>query len=128
MDDSPRVAELRRRLEEATAGLQRQRRELEAVRRGLETATSSSTSRDHTVTVTVGARGDVASLHFHGTRYRALPPAELEHLIVETIAAARAHMAARVSEAFQPYLPAGSPLAPLMAGADADPFANLGEA
>ena len=124
-----RVAELQRRLDAAVAGLEKQRRDLDAVRHGLETATSSSTSRDHTLTVTVRARGEVEAVHFHGTRYRALPPAELEKLIVETIAAARAQMATRVAEAFQPYLPAGSQLAALMAGGEAaDPFRAGGAA
>jgi DNA-binding protein YbaB len=113
------IAEMQQRLDDVLADVAQRQRGLDQVRQSLETAQESSTSANHALTVTVGARGDVVKVHFHGTRYRSMPAAQLEQMIVDEIATARAAMLTRVTEAFQPHVPAGSGLAALMAGGDA---------
>ncbi|GAA2030357.1 hypothetical protein GCM10009839_32580 [Catenulispora yoronensis] len=115
---SPRVMEMRARLEEALAGIEERRAGLDRARASLADAETSSTSRDHVVTVTVSARGVLQRVKFNGTRYRSMPAAELENSIVEAVAAARAEMAGRVTEVFRPFLPEGSDLPARMAGSE----------
>lgn len=55
----------------------------------LATLTASATSPDGLVTAVVSGRGELCRLEFGTRRYRDLPPAELAHAIVETVALAR---------------------------------------
>lgn len=54
-----------------------------------QNATHEKRSKDRRVSASVGPRGDLKSLAFHGESYRKMPAKELADLIVKTVNAAR---------------------------------------
>jgi DNA-binding protein YbaB len=113
---SPHVMAAQQRFEQAMADLERTRAKLAEIRDQLNDAQVSKESKDHLVTVTVNRTGQLTGIRFRGTRYRSLPTAELEALLVDTIGAAREEMLSRVGEAFQPLFPQSSSLGDLLSG------------
>ncbi|MER5767849.1 YbaB/EbfC family nucleoid-associated protein [Streptomyces sp. NPDC001985] len=72
-------------LKEIMADFEKTRDTFLDVQRRLSSLESAVQSPDRTLTVTVDARGELSSLAFRGTGYRALPPARLAELIVTTV-------------------------------------------
>jgi DNA-binding protein YbaB len=92
----------------------------EDLQEGLAAAASTATSRDGTVTVTVGPNGGLRDLRL-GHRAVELGAAGLTALILETTRTAQRQVAAKVREAFQP-LGAGTEAMDLYLDAVPDDF------
>jgi hypothetical protein len=77
----------------------------------------STRSRDRSLSVGLGAGGVLTELTFHTTAYREMAPAELSRLVLDTITAARAEYAERISELMAPVREgAALPFEEIMAG------------
>ncbi|WP_333769018.1 YbaB/EbfC family nucleoid-associated protein [Streptomyces sp. IBSBF 2435] len=107
---------LKEQLDEAMGELQEHQQKLATLHEELRKATATVRSKDRTLEVTIGNRGDVQEIHFHGTDYRMMAPVELSAVLVETIAAARREMAGKVNAAFAPLRGFGARLRESMAG------------
>jgi hypothetical protein len=110
------TAPLQNRVQQALDELRVQRERLARAQTQLAGSATKVTSKDHLLTVTLDERGDLASLVFHGTRYRRVAPTELAAVVVETLRTARAQALERMTELFAPFFPAGMPLQDLMRG------------
>jgi DNA-binding protein YbaB len=60
-----------------------------AMQRQLQTISTTATSANGLVTVTLGPQGEIRTLAFGSRAYREMAPAELAHAIVDTIERAR---------------------------------------
>jgi len=105
-------------IQQAMAEFAQQRARLSQARSDLEQLTVSASSKDHLVTVTLGASGEVKEIKFHRTDYAAMAPAELSAVLVETLARAREKAAAGVQEAFGSLAGFGAGLRDSLAGGD----------
>jgi DNA-binding protein YbaB len=103
-------------LDEAYAELERSK----AALTGLQTETlghsTTVTSKNRDISVTVDGRGEVTGIKFHTRSFRIMPATELASLLVETIGEARRASLTRVAAAFESMLPAGLPLSQMMSG------------
>jgi hypothetical protein len=77
------------RLDELRADYGRLRDAALRAQERMRTATATVTSAKGLVTAVVGAQGDLQSLVFNSRAYRDLPPAELSHVVVDTVRRAR---------------------------------------
>lgn len=93
-------------LDRAVAEAERLGAAAEELRAGMAAVTAEATSRDRCLTVTVGAAGELAAVAFHGDAYRALAPAELADVLVETARRARDLGRTRVEECARRLWPA----------------------
>ncbi len=93
------------RVEAAMRELREQQRRLQEVQNQLASEGVSVTSRDHMVTVTLDARGEVSGITFHSTKFRRMAPAELGSVITQTIRQARQRAMEQVIAAYQDFLP-----------------------
>jgi DNA-binding protein YbaB len=92
--------------EAALAALEREQRKLADVTRVIDEETVTVRAKDRSLSITLDGRGEVTNIAFNGTKYRAMAPAELAHLLVETIRAGRAQCVQKMAEAMgQPSLP-----------------------
>jgi DNA-binding protein YbaB len=110
------VASLDDQLDGAMRELREFQRRMLATREEVRRTTVSVRSKDRTLTVTLGARGDVREIAFHGGGYRAMPPAELSAVLVETLNAARTELTEKVQAAFGPHRDFGRRLRESMTG------------
>lgn len=92
----------RSRLEELVAESERRVRAALTVQRDLAALRASVRSRDRSISVSVDARGALTGITFHTDGYRAMAPAELTRLILDTVKAADGQLAARVRETTAP--------------------------
>ncbi|MEU3698882.1 YbaB/EbfC family nucleoid-associated protein [Streptomyces griseoviridis] len=77
----------------------------EAVARAKEDLSRASVSKhspDRSVRVSVGPQGEVTSLEFLDGKYKKMSPTDLSSVILQAINAARADMARRVMDVFDP--------------------------
>ncbi|MDP9792688.1 DNA-binding protein YbaB [Catenuloplanes nepalensis] len=118
---------LHNQVEAAYAELSRQRAALAEVQTGLASTTSTVTSRNRAVSVTVDSRGAVTEIRFPTGAQRSMASAELGALLVETIEAARSEAMHRTVAAFDGLLPEGLPVAELLLGSGPgdDPVPDL---
>ncbi|EWM19092.1 YbaB/EbfC family nucleoid-associated protein [Kutzneria sp. 744] len=92
--------------EAALAALEREQRKLADVTRVIDEETVTVRAKDRSLSITLDGRGEVTNIAFNGTKYRAMAPAELAHLLVETIRAGRAQCVQKMTAAMgQPALP-----------------------
>ncbi len=82
-------ASLEQQIEESIAELRATRLAVDEARRLAAEARVTEKSKNRMISVTVGSRGDLQALNFHGETYRSLAPAELAKLIVDTVDRAR---------------------------------------
>ncbi|GHG03239.1 YbaB/EbfC family nucleoid-associated protein [Streptomyces hydrogenans] len=85
-------------LKDAMSALHEQRDKMLEAKRELDAATTSVTSRDRMVSVTVGPQGQVISMTFHTKAYQSMAPAELAAALVTVLNEARARMGSEVIE------------------------------
>ncbi|MFC8711900.1 YbaB/EbfC family nucleoid-associated protein [Streptomyces sp. NPDC057197] len=95
-------------LGDMTERLKAQRERLIAAQRELNSRTTTVRSKDRTVSVTVGARGEVRDIRFHTEDYRAMDPARLSRALVEIVTRAQQQAAKEAYEAFAPLRGAGA--------------------
>ncbi|MFJ3902992.1 YbaB/EbfC family nucleoid-associated protein [Streptomyces sp. NPDC090025] len=98
------------RIKEAMASLTAHRDRMMEVRTELEAASTSVTSKDRMVSVTVGPQGQVVSLTFHTTAYQQMAPAELATALIRVLNDARARMGEQVTEKIKGFADFGSTL------------------
>ncbi|WAL66526.1 YbaB/EbfC family nucleoid-associated protein [Amycolatopsis cynarae] len=85
-------------VEQALADLEREKRKLREVSRIWEEGTTTVRSKDNSFSMTFDGRGELTDLTFNGSKYRSLPPAQLAHLIIETLRQGRNQAVAKVQE------------------------------
>jgi hypothetical protein len=85
-------------VEQALADLEREKRKLRDVGKIWDEASTTVRSKDNSFSMTFDGRGELTDLTFSGNKYRTLPPAQLAHLIVETLQQGRAEAVAKVQE------------------------------
>ena len=95
---SPYAHELERLREE----YRRTRDEFVEVGKKLRSLTSTVTSPDGSLTVTVGSQGDLTELKFNNEKYRDQRPKELAAAIQDTLLKARDEMANQVRDVMPP--------------------------
>jgi DNA-binding protein YbaB len=95
-------------VEAAMRELRSSRERLMALRSTMSEASTTVSSKDKAISVTVDGRGAVTGIAFHSAKFRRMAPAELGAALVDTIGAARQSALERVAETFQPMFP--SPL------------------
>jgi YbaB/EbfC DNA-binding family len=103
-------------IERAYAQFEASKRAIGELRGQLRGGTTTATSRNRALTVTVDGHGELSEIKFLTRSYRIMPSIELAALLVETIGEARRLSLAKATEAFQAVLPAGLPLAELVGG------------
>src|SRR5689334_622864 len=77
---------------------------------------ATATSAKGSVRVTVDAHGTVTELTFTSSDYRTMPPAELSHVVLDTIGKARARAHELTKEALGGLDPAGLSVEDVMSG------------
>ncbi len=103
-------------LHQAMATLKDQRDRIESAKAELASRTTSATSADHLVTVTVDAQNTVVGMKFHTTRYRSMAPEQLARTLVDVLGRARREMADTVVEVFGPLMDQRDDLRAAMTG------------
>lgn len=92
--------------EAALASLDREHQKLTEVTNMIDQESTTVRSKDRSVSMDFDGRGEVTAITFHGTKYRGMAPAELSHLLVETIRAGRAQCMQKVADAMgEDFLP-----------------------
>lgn len=115
------------RVAKAMAELQAVEAAVARAEEDLRNTALTARSRDRTVEVTVGPQGELAGLRFLDGRYRTMTGAQLAASVLEASEQARAEMAYRVREIFEPITrPSG--IAPEFGGFDVDWDRILGPA
>jgi DNA-binding protein YbaB len=103
-------------VEAAMQELQRSRERLVALRSTMSEASTTVSSKDKAISVTVDGRGAVTGIAFHSAKFRKMAPAELGAALVDAIAAARQSALERVAETFQPMFPSALPAKDVLSG------------
>lgn len=80
---------------------------------------SATVSKDGSVEVTVGPRGELSDLRFLGSKFREMSSAELGAAIIEAVEAGRAQARREAARRFRP-LDTPGPQVPELAGLDID--------
>ncbi|GHF44847.1 DNA-binding protein YbaB [Amycolatopsis bartoniae] len=86
-------------IEEAMADLEREKRKLQEVGKVWEEASTTVRAKDNSFAMTFDGRGELSDLTFNGNKYRTLPPAQLAHLIMETLRQGRTQAMEKVQKA-----------------------------
>lgn len=103
-------------IEAAMAEFQEHQRKLVSARAKLEKSSTTASSKDHLVTVTLGISGAVKAIKFNRTDYVSMAPAELSAVLVETINKAREKAAAKAQDSFSALTGYGENLRTALAG------------
>jgi len=103
-------------IEQAYAELERQKEALADVQSQLVDLTTTVTSKNRALTVTVDARGAVTAIKFLTSGYRQMAGPELAGLLIETMNQARDEAMARTVAQFQSILPDSMPLHDMVQG------------
>jgi hypothetical protein len=92
--------------EAALSSLDRERQKLTEVTNMIDEESTTVRSKDRSVSMDFDGRGEITAITFHGTKYRTMAPAELSHLLLETIRAGRAQCLQKVADAMgEDFLP-----------------------
>ncbi|MEU1518964.1 YbaB/EbfC family nucleoid-associated protein [Streptomyces sp. NPDC005811] len=90
------------RLAQAMEALESTRAAVAAADERLRAASVTVLSKDRSVEVTVGPQGEVTALKFSDGKYRAMAPAQLSAVILQTLGEARSRMARQVLDTYRP--------------------------
>ncbi|MEU4339263.1 YbaB/EbfC family nucleoid-associated protein [Micromonospora lupini] len=93
--------------EYAAGAIADHQRAVDEFEKRVEESRTSVTAKNRAVVATVDGRGDLTDLKFPTRAYRAMAPAELSALLVETVAAARDQARAEMNQLVQSVLPTG---------------------
>ena len=107
---------LHNQIEQAYAELERQKDALADVQAQLAGVSTTVTSKNRALTVTVDARGAVTAIKFLTGGYRQMAGPELAGLLIETMDQARNEAMARTVAQFQSILPDSMPLHDMVEG------------
>ncbi|MEV6229741.1 YbaB/EbfC family nucleoid-associated protein [Saccharopolyspora shandongensis] len=105
-------------MEAAMAELRAQQAKIRDAQEQTQKETTSATSKDRMITVTVDHQQRLTAVRFDGTRYRSLAPAELANRIVELVREAQEDAAGKALAMFAQLAPTGfgSDIADVMGG------------
>ncbi|MFG3237359.1 YbaB/EbfC family nucleoid-associated protein [Streptomyces antibioticus] len=90
------------RLAKAMEALETTRAAVADAEERLRSASVTLMSKDRSLEITVGARGELTAMKFHDGKYRAMAPTQLAAVIMQTLGEARSRMARQVLETYQP--------------------------
>lgn len=107
---------LHNRIEEAFAELQNAQAAIAGAQETLAGSTSSFTTHNRALTVTVDSQGRLTEVVFHTGAYRSMAPAELGTLLVEAARAAQDDAAQSAMATFQAVMPGNGMLDHLFSG------------
>ena len=107
---------LEEHLHQTMVTLRDQRDRIEAAKAELASRTTSATSPDRMVTVTMNAENSVVGLKFNTTKYRSMPPEQLARTLLDVLERARREMADTVVEVFGPLMDQHDDLRAAMTG------------
>lgn len=85
--------------EAALASLDREQRKLSDITKTLSEAVTTVKAKDRSLTVDFDGRGEITAITFQGSKYRNMAPAELSHVLLETIRIGRAECVQKLTEA-----------------------------
>lgn len=92
--------------EAALSSLDREHRKLTEVTNMINETSTSVRSKDRSVSMDFDGRGEITAITFHGSKYRSMAPAELSHLLLETIREGRAQCLQKMADAMgEDFLP-----------------------
>jgi hypothetical protein len=83
-------ADPRATAEGALAKVEEETRKLGELGKHWDEASTTVRARDHSFEMTFDGRGELAELVFNSAKYRAMPPAQLAQIIIETLREGRA--------------------------------------
>jgi DNA-binding protein YbaB len=95
---TPENASLAEATEKAMQAFEGEQRKLTDLQEKMEEDSSTVRSKDRSLSMTFDGRGELTGMKFHGTKFRSMAPAELGHLIVETVRAGRTQYLEKMSE------------------------------
>lgn len=95
---TPENASLAEAAENAMRAFEGQQRKLTDLQQRMEEDSTSVRAKDRSLSLTFDGRGELTGMKFHGTKFRSMAPAELAHLIVETVRAGRTQYLEKMSE------------------------------
>ncbi|MFD2420680.1 YbaB/EbfC family nucleoid-associated protein [Amycolatopsis pigmentata] len=95
---TPENAALAEATEAAMRTFEGEQRKLADLQQKMEEDSSTVRSKDRSLSMTFDGRGELTGMKFHGTKFRSMAPAELAHLIVETVRAGRTQYLEKISE------------------------------
>jgi DNA-binding protein YbaB len=107
---------LEEQLHQTMVTLRDQRDRIESAKADLASRTTSATSPDRMVTVTMDAQNSVVGLKFNTTKYRSMPPEQLATTLLDVLDRARREMADTVVEVFGPLMDQRDDLRAAMTG------------
>ncbi|MEU9339151.1 YbaB/EbfC family nucleoid-associated protein [Streptomyces sp. NPDC048290] len=110
-------------IEQAVSRLKDYQGELDQVKRRLDEATATVTSKDRMVTVKVGSQGQVVDMTFHTNDYRQMAPSELGSALVKVLNEARAQIGEQVIEEYRTMQGVGETIGSALVGGT--PFDDL---
>lgn len=85
-------------VDDAMAQLEAEQQRLRDFEAAIAETTTTVRAKDRSLSMTFTGRGDLTSMAFHGNKYRSMAPAELAHVIVETLATGRAECMTKMGE------------------------------
>ncbi|MCA1191282.1 MULTISPECIES: YbaB/EbfC family nucleoid-associated protein [unclassified Saccharopolyspora] len=85
-------------LEAAMAALEQEQRKLAEISEVRENETTTVQAKDRSLEMTFDGSGELSELKFNGTKYRSMAPAQLAHVIVETLQQGRAQAMAKMTD------------------------------
>jgi hypothetical protein len=84
--------------DDAMAALERESRKLADLGKHWDEASTTVRSKDHSLEMTFDGRGELVDLVFNAQKYRAMPPAQLAKVIIETQKRGRAEAQQKMNE------------------------------
>ncbi|GAA3440167.1 YbaB/EbfC family nucleoid-associated protein [Kutzneria kofuensis] len=84
--------------EAALAALEREQTKLAELTKVIEEENVTVRSKDRSLSMTFDGRGELTNISFNGVKYRSMAPAELAHLLVETIRSGRAQCVRKMAD------------------------------
>ncbi|MFI7124035.1 YbaB/EbfC family nucleoid-associated protein [Amycolatopsis sp. NPDC049868] len=99
----PENAPLAAAAEAAMQAFEGEQRKLTELQQKVDDDSTTVRSKDRSLSMTFDGRGDLTAMKFLGTKYRTMAPAELAHLIVETVQAGRAQCMEKLVESMSGY-------------------------
>jgi hypothetical protein len=91
-------ADLNRAAEDAWAMFENESRKLSELGKHWEEASTTVRARDHSLEMTFDGRGELVDLVFNNSKYRAMAPAQLAQVIVETLRLGRQQVQQQMAE------------------------------
>ncbi|OXM54006.1 hypothetical protein CFP71_20460 [Amycolatopsis thailandensis] len=98
MNDWASLGDSERALEKAMADLNAEREKLTELSRVWKEERTTIKAKDQSLSMTFDGRGDLVELVFNESKYRAMPPAQLASVILETLRNGRAKSLERMNE------------------------------